>query len=231
MYVIYEHKFPNGKKYVGITMQKPEKRWSRGKNYSGNLRLSRAIEKYGWDNIEHNILAIYATVEEAGAEEQKLIAEGNLQDPQYGYNISSGGEHGKHSDETKQKLSKLRKGSLNPMYGKTGEISPRYGCTSAMKGKHLSEYAKAKISEANSGPNNGMYGKHLNDDTKEKIRVSLSGCNNKKSKKTLCVETGVIYNSTGEAARLTGCHQGHISSCCKGSLKTTGGYHWRYVDG
>ena len=36
------------------------------------------------------------------------------------------------------------------------------------------------------------------------------------------------YQSTKEAERNTGCHHEHICACCKGKLKTTGGYIWKY---
>ena len=79
MAIVYVHVFPNGKKYVGITTQRPSKRWQRGKNYSHNLHLQQAIKKYGWDNIEHIIFGEYPTAEEAGEVEKALIAKYNLQ--------------------------------------------------------------------------------------------------------------------------------------------------------
>lgn len=39
MYIVYMHICPNNKKYIGITSQKPEKRWGNGKNYIGNSRV------------------------------------------------------------------------------------------------------------------------------------------------------------------------------------------------
>lgn len=43
-----------------------------------------------------------------------------------------------------------------------------------------------------------------------------------------CIELGIIYNSINDAMSETGAN--HISECCKGKQKTSGGYHWRYVD-
>lgn len=51
-----------------------------------------------------------------------------------------------------------------------------------------------------------------------------------KGKRVLCVETGVIYSSTREAARQTGIDQSSISKACRGIQKTAGGYHWKYID-
>lgn len=53
----------------------------------------------------------------------------------------------------------------------------------------------------------------------------------KLSKKVLCVETGNIYNSFHDAARITGIGIAGINMCCNGryNRKTAGGYHWKYV--
>ena len=55
--------------------------------------------------------------------------------------------------------------------------------------------------------------------------------NEKVSKKVICVETGVVYNSTREAERFLGVCHGSISDCCSGKRKTAGGFHWMYTGG
>ena len=52
---LYIHKFPNGKKYVGVC-QCCEDRWNDGNGYAHNEKMYNDIKKYGWDNIEHKIL-------------------------------------------------------------------------------------------------------------------------------------------------------------------------------
>ena len=44
-----------------------------------------------------------------------------------------------------------------------------------------------------------------------------------------CVELDDVYDSTREASRQTGCDQSSISKCCRGILKTCGGYHWEFI--
>ena len=49
------------------------------------------------------------------------------------------------------------------------------------------------------------------------------------SKKVLRVSTGEVYQSTREAARITGFSQGNISNACCGRVKTAYGSEWRYI--
>ena len=63
-------------------------------------------------------------------------------------------------------------------------------------------------------------------------RVSKTKTNNTYNTKPVkCVETGIIYPSTREAARQTGIRNTNISSCARKQYgyKTAGGFHWEYV--
>ena len=52
----------------------------------------------------------------------------------------------------------------------------------------------------------------------------------KSSVKVRCVELNMIFNSISEAGRYVKTNSSHISACCRGKRKTTGGYHWEYVE-
>lgn len=54
-FIIYYHKSPEGKYYIGQTCQNTKERWRKGKGYN-SLKFTAAIQKYGWDNFEHGIL-------------------------------------------------------------------------------------------------------------------------------------------------------------------------------
>ena len=116
------------------------------------------------------------------------------------------------SEEARKKMSKAKKGKY------TGEKCHLYG-------KHLSEETKQKISNKKKGKysveNNPFYGKHHTDETKEKL-------SKKNSKKVVCIETCVIYESMLTAEKETGIDHTCISDCCRGKTKTAGGYHWDY---
>ena len=111
-FVVYCHTNKiNGKRYVGITCQKPEKRWGNGCNYIANPYFSNAIRNHGWHNFAHEILYTDLNKEVACFIEKRLIAEWCLTDREFGYNIALGGEGvSSISEETKQKISKSKKG-------------------------------------------------------------------------------------------------------------------------
>ena len=113
-YIVYLHtNIIDGKRYVGITSQKAHDRWKNGLGYSHNEYFTRAINKYGWDNFKHEILFIDLTKEEAEQKEIELIELYKSNQRRYGYNISNGGECiGKHSEESKLKMSTTRKGRI-----------------------------------------------------------------------------------------------------------------------
>ena len=104
-FVLYLHITPSGKKYFGITGQKPEKRWRKGNGYSHNKHFVNAIEKYGWNSIAHIILADDLTKEDAYLFEQILIALYDTTDPNKGYNLTTGGDHFNHSETVKRRMS------------------------------------------------------------------------------------------------------------------------------
>ena len=48
-------------------------------------------------------------------------------------------------------------------------------------------------------------------------------------KAVVCIETGTVYESVSEAARLCGLQQQNISKVLTNKIRTTGGFHWRYA--
>lgn len=94
-FCVYKHTTPNGKCYIGITGQNPLKRWQNGNGYKGQV-FYYAIEKYGWDNICHEIISQNLSETEAKKMEIDLIAKYKSNNPEFGYNISSGGNGTHH---------------------------------------------------------------------------------------------------------------------------------------
>ena len=113
-YVVYMHKVPNSKVYIGITGQKPRARWNSGWGYASNKPFFADIVYYGWRNIEHIILEEGLTRDEACEIEKELIAKYDATNPKVGYNkckAASGDNSGIiFTKEMRRKLSIAHKG-------------------------------------------------------------------------------------------------------------------------
>ena len=89
---VYKHTNTiNGKVYIGITCQTPEKRWKNGYGYTQNKYFFNSIKKYGWNNFKHEIVKKNLSKLEACDIEKDLINKYKCIVPK-GYNLSTGGE-------------------------------------------------------------------------------------------------------------------------------------------
>lgn len=124
-WLVYIHTVPkeisgydHDKYYVGITCQKPIERWGKyGTGYREQI-FYKAIEKYGWENIKHDILYTNLNHEEACQKEIELISSYKSNERKYGYNITSGGggANGVTFLENRIDLSGQRFGRLEVLY-------------------------------------------------------------------------------------------------------------------
>lgn len=193
MYVVYKHTTPSGKVYIGITTRKPEKRWGNGSGYKENEHFYRAILKYGWQNIKHEIVKDGLNKRQACNLEIELIAKYDSTNPDKGYNHSTGGEYGalgvhpsaetrrklseankgiQRSAETRRKLSEANKGKHPSAETRRKMSEAGKGRIPWNKGKHFSLEARKKMSESHKGANNQNYGKHRSAETRRKISES-----------------------------------------------------------
>lgn len=220
-YIVYMHTSPNDKRYIGITSQKPERRWRKnGEGYKDHVYFWKAIQKYGWNNFKHDILYAELTKEEAEQKEIELIAYYDSNNIDYGYNMSIGGESGskgyKYTDEQKRHMSETHKGEMNGMYGKHHSAETIEKERVAHLRENLSEDTLYKMSVAKKG--------------KKRDRKSVEKQIETISNKVICVETSVVYNGTKEAGKLNNIDPSCIAKVCRGERKTAGGFHWRYGD-
>jgi len=111
-YCVYCHTSPDGRRYIGVTCRKPEKRWNYGKGYKDNTYFTRAIEKYGWDNFKHEILCESLTRRGASQLEKKFIALYETTNRSKGFNLDLGGLYGDKelSEETRKKIGDAHRG-------------------------------------------------------------------------------------------------------------------------
>lgn len=167
-FTVYKHTTPSNKVYIGITCESVDKRWGKnGSGYHDNMHFWSAIQKYGWDNIVHEILFTDLSIDEASKKEIELIAKYESSDPKYGYNKTLGGEVGFPSEETREKLRQARrKLASDPEYIEKVRRS--------LTGHFVSEETKQRISQANRGRKHlkpsRLKGVHLSESHKMKLR-------------------------------------------------------------
>jgi group I intron endonuclease len=223
-----------------------KRRWANGLGYNHNNLMKRAIKKYGWENIEHNVLFENLSKEEAEQKEIELIKLYECNKLNYGYNISNGGNHlGKHSQQSKEKMrnyalnrplshnkniSLSKKGKPSNMTKEQKKLlsdilkGNKYGVgNKSFLGKKHSEESKKKISLSRLGKTSWIKGK------KRSLQHTLNNVETHKKKVVQYDKNMNIiceFSSIKEAIEKTKIN--NICKCCKGKQKTAGGYIWKY---
>lgn len=171
----------------------------------------RAIQKYGWDNIQHEIVAENLSHDEACDLEIELIAKYKTNNPKYGYNQTSGGDgtfnyshKNPHDDEWKRKIS------------------------IANTGKKRTDEAKQKMRDA-------KLGIHWSEE--RKLAYSIAQKERKFKPSDDCIKAGAIarsipidvfsisneyigtYKTLSEASNKLGISVSYLSLCLKGKFK------------
>lgn len=254
-YTVYMHTTPNGKRYIGITCNPINERWGKdGSGYKTQL-FWRAIQKYGWNNIKHEILYTDLTREEAKATEIELIAKYKSDNPLYGYNQTKGGDHAREgfttSEKQKQIASDNWRGSKNPNARPVicletltiyDTIEDAKKATGASK---IAECCKKDDKHKSSGHLHWSYydentplsdyifllAEYLQEKSKPRIiserckRITIERC----SIPVICIETGIVYSSMREASKAINVTPSIICVCCKQNQRTAKGFHWKYA--
>lgn len=219
MYLIYKITFPNNKVYIGQTCRDLNVRISQHyyeSNKNPIFPVHKAISKYGKNSIKIDILEKNLNSDEAEYLEKYYIRYFNSFSDKNGYNISFGGFgfHKKHTQGTKDKISKLFKKMkingtkyLKDFYSKNPEARSLIQLELMKDPNNLS---KARISMKNARikalKNNKIVGK-----AKKPIILVKNECI-------------LEFNSLTEAAKeLDICVSG-LSNCLNGLSKTCSGY-------
>lgn len=164
----------NGKVYIGLTKD-PDARFSshcRARLGKRKSRLQISMMKHGVENFEMTVLEEHDTKDAVKTAEIRLIAEHNSQNPDKGYNMTSGGDgcpdlseeskekmraagrRRRASLETRAKMSKAHKGRImTPEHCKNLSVA-RLKTISEKGPQQLSEETKKLIGEASRGSKN-----------------------------------------------------------------------------
>ena len=225
-YCVYVHtNKSDGKKYVGITRQRPEDRWRGGGAYKYNPYFYSAIKKYGWNGFTHEVLMSGLSQEEACLWEVALIAQYDSTNKEKGYNVSYGGEgHVSYSPMMRKKMSdSAKRRNLDPI---------KYGNICAGNKKRWER--KGEREKITNGLNN-YYLKNperRKETSEDRKRFFAKHPEKKTTKKVVQLTKDgaviAVWESMTEAAQHIGIDVRQVSAVCTGVHKTAGGYKWRY---
>jgi hypothetical protein len=215
---IYKHTNKvNGKVYIGQTCQAPEVRWQGGRGYSSLFPFGKAIDKYGWDSFEHEIIEDgLQTVDEANNREIYWISyyHSYVKDPECnGYNATKGGDNREHLGVSVYQLDGesyfiIRK--WNTILAASQELGIDHR---SIQRVCIGEYRHA-----------GGFCWCFVEDYSENWQVRVD--NDKQV--VICLETGQEYISAKEASKQTGICYGSITRVCRHQQNKAGGFTWKY---
>lgn len=141
-----------------------------------------------------------------------------------GYNLEEGGCGGVPCEETRRKISESNK-------GRVVDVETRKRISEAVR-QSITEETLKKLSDSHKGLDGYWKGKNLSEETRKKL--SDSHLNGKLSKKVLQFsKTGEFIRewvSLKEIERHLGYNSSHISKCCRGVLKSSYGFIWRFKE-
>lgn len=205
-YKVYCHIFPNNKRYIGITGTSLARRFRNGKGYSRCPLMGKAIEKYGWENIQHILLEDNLTKEEAEEKEKYYISFYDTRNIEKGYNLAEGGKSNfRYNYE--QLLEDWNSGLS------VGEIAIKHNCQhQEIIGRILDGLGVPKEERYERG--NQKRAKSL---SKTIAQYDLEG------------NLLNIYESAKWIKRNLGYDDRSISRVCNGERKTAYGFKWGYL--
>ena len=132
-----------------------------------------------------------------------------------------------HNDNRESNLMWLTKSEHKKLHSESEVTKKRM--SEAKKGKLFTEEHKRKLSEA-------LKGRLLTEETKQKMSETRKGKQINRSDQSKAViqytkegEFVAEYASIKEAERLTNIACQSICTCCRGKLKSAGGFKWKYA--
>ena len=210
--------YDHDKMYVGITKREPMTRWGAGgSGYKKHPRFWNAIQKYGWDNIKHRILAEGITHEMACKAEKRLIELFKTHDKKYGYNISPGGVGGNVTGKVTAVCQYNRDGTLIKVWNSASDAARELDCH------------RTRITHA--ARNGGLcYGFQWRYAENYSLIIPPYKRATQKTVYQFDLDGNYIkkYLTLHDAAEQSGLNGDNILRCIRGRNHTAGGYLWSY---
>lgn len=224
-FIVYKYTSPSGGIYIGQTCKSLDDRAGKnGYNYlikdknSGKYLqpgIANAIIKYGWDNIQKEILFKNLTLDQANAIEIQLIEK--YKQGGKCYNIANGGSGVTGTRDRKIKQYKL-----------SGEFIKEWNSIKEAAEFLNNSKAQSNISACCAGRKHRAYNFIWRySDTEQNIKP-LQPYRSPIDKFNKQGDYICTYSSIAEASRNTGIIDTSIGNCLRGRAKSAGGYVWKF---
>jgi len=221
----------NGKFYIGQSIR-PEKRFAEHSwKCSGSVILKKAFAKYGKEAFSMEILVWCQDKNYADRVEKALIS--SYETREKGYNIAVGGEGngfgedhpwygGRHTEETKKKLSDQKRGKNNHMWGKENTPEQKAKISETLKNRKITW--GDKISAAKKGIVSGGFS---NEELRR--RALLAGA--KVARKVIVVDKNISieFSSIRQAAEHFNVHEVTMQRYLREGKKSKWGWKISYL--
>ena len=208
---------PLNKKYIGQTINLEKRKYQHLNIDQQNVEFHSLLRTEP-NNFIFEILEDNIDITELDKKEREYIALYNTYKG-FGFNKSPGGTGGWNSvNQYWQEHPEEKKDSIQQMLN------------GAKKWRENNPELSYNISVQNLQKANEYWRTHPEENKKRQEKIIAS-----KSKKVICVNTGVIYNSAAEASRQTNIDASQILKVCKGQRKSAGKdknnnkLQWRYI--
>ena len=218
---IYKYTSPSGKSYIGQAINSLKQRAGHnGKQYKGCAQFYQAIQKYGFENFEVEILA-EVPQEQLNEMETKYIQIFNTLSPN-GYNISAGGKSFSYNREKRKVYQySTEDGHLIKEWNSRKDAEQSFGVStpvlqSVLEGRSFTQWGYHwSYLKMDKFPIN----ERLINPTEKKVEMySLQG------------EYIKSFKSIAEAARETDSERSAIKRCCRGELHYHNGFIWKCTE-
>ncbi len=175
-YKLYTHITPNNKRYFGITSQKEvSSRWNNGNGYKHQVLFFRAIQKYGWDNIQHIILVENLSKNWACQLERDLIWKYQSNTPKCGYNMTDGGDGISGYRMTDEQREKIRIASVGRKHTEASKLKMSIIAKNRIISEEERERRSKCLSKTMKGRAPHNKGKRMSKEFREQISERMKG--------------------------------------------------------
>lgn len=206
----------NNKIYIGQTIQPYQKRWNHHLEESklgSETKFHRAIRKYGKDAFRVEVIE---EIPNEDLNEREIYWIDYYNSYNNGYNSTPGGDNPPRNDIPVICI------ETNTIYNSCKDAERKTGISSV------------RISECVRHAYNRLTVNNLHWMTVEEYNktgyIPKKSKNEINSKKVICVETGIVYNSILEASKKTSISRQSIRRSCENITKNPTKFHWNYYN-